>query len=217
MFHWNGNAIEIGPGTAGNDGVFVTLNGGKPQRVADPDHIHLDLSQMACRIGEACVVMWPTPKPATVGGGGGGGGGGAAKLDTHSTQGMPTYGISTEAEANGLRSDHVGASFGAGSRIGDGATGFPSSAASGNALSGGRWRLDAVGIAADVNEEEASAGQRLLLSVHGNLSLDSEELVRLANAGPAATGGPLAFAWGGHVVEVSGVARGLRQYYHGTV
>ena len=59
-FCWDGNTVEI----SSNGGlVSVTLNGGEPQPVSDPTNLHLELSPMACCIGDACV-MWPKTKPA---------------------------------------------------------------------------------------------------------------------------------------------------------
>ena len=61
-FEWDGHTISVGPSTIGTD-VTVTLNNDKAQPVSDPMSIHLDLSKMACCIGDACL-MWP-PKPTT--------------------------------------------------------------------------------------------------------------------------------------------------------
>ena len=48
-FSWGGNLVEI---VSRASGVFVALNGGNEQRVSNPADMHLDLSRMACCIGD---------------------------------------------------------------------------------------------------------------------------------------------------------------------
>lgn len=180
-FEWNGNTIEIAPGQgASSDDVYVTLNGDRPQKVTDPSHIHLNLSSMACCIGDACV-MWPKKDPAAIPASGGGG------MPLSSTQGssfkIDTGGI---GDGGGFPSAPIS--------IGD----FSSSGASPPAMNiaaegSAAWHLHSIGV---VNEAEKP------LAASDHSSIDSAGLVQKANAGPAAAGAPLAFSWDGNLIEI---------------
>ncbi len=58
---------------------------------------------------------------------------------------------------------------------------------------GTQWRFDVISV-----EDEASNP----LTVRDGVVIGSASLVKAANGGPGAVGGPLAFAWNGHVIEV---------------
>ena len=186
---WNGHTIVIGP-TAGGGDVFVTLNGDQPHRVADPAHLHLNFSDMACCIGDSCL-MWPAKQ-----------GVGAAASSSSSFQpvassgaGMPTFKVDFGGGGGGSSS---GFDFGAGLGF---PSSFPTSApAEGTttvAVSGGEagspWKFEAIGVT-----DEATSP----LSVDGKGTISSAQLVADANAGCAVAGKPLAFSWNGHLVEV---------------
>ena len=48
-FSWDGNTVRI---SSAGGSVYVTLNSGNPQPVSKPMDMHLDLSKMACCVGD---------------------------------------------------------------------------------------------------------------------------------------------------------------------